>query len=285
MDPKSTVASAPSAKQSTIAYNNIASESKSAKLSPLYSSSTQKKSSSSAPSENSNTAPPLSDEKNYLDNASGQINIRGESSTLRLGSKQERGIEKEKKQGSPISRVETEYLDEEDDNKITTREQRRGRSPGTRSVAVDANPVEIGNGLRINSMTMKDANTNTLLWAQNCRDCDLFDGLIRDAHLPASILQCSAVTRTVNFSSLKQITSFSLIQKVLLHGKLIEQWSFQFGFVIPGSTNNWEQTIYAAPRAQMLPAQVLSGNLVIETYFLNKDDILAKTSMTIYYDD
>ena len=45
-----------------------------------------------------------------------------------------------------------------------------------------------------------------------------------------------------------------------------------------------EQTIFAAPRKEMLPIEVLSGNLVIETFFLNKEDIVAKTSMRIFYD-
>jgi hypothetical protein len=35
----------------------------------------------------------------------------------------------------------------------------------------------------------------------------------------------------------------------------------------------------------MLPAEVLNGNLVIETYFLNMDEVVAKTSMKIFYDD
>ena len=67
-------------------------------------------------------------------------------------------------------------------------------------------------------MTMRDANKNILLWAQNCRDENLFDGEEHVAHIPKEILQCSAVTRTINFSSFEKITSFSLIQKVILHG-------------------------------------------------------------------
>jgi hypothetical protein len=75
--------------------------------------------------------------------------------------------------------------------------------------------------LRSNSMTMKDSDRNVLLWAQNCRDTNLFDGGDYEAHLPADILQCSAVTRTINFSSFEKITSFSLVQKVLLHGYVL----------------------------------------------------------------
>jgi hypothetical protein len=34
-------------------------------------------------------------------------------------------------------------------------------------------------------------------------------------------------------------------------------WLFQFGFVIPGSTNSWQQIIEAAPPDKMLPASML----------------------------
>lgn len=35
------------------------------------------------------------------------------------------------------------------------------------------------------------------------------------------------------------------------------EWLFQFGFVIPGSTNSWQQIIEAADADKMLPAEEL----------------------------
>ena len=35
------------------------------------------------------------------------------------------------------------------------------------------------------------------------------------------------------------------------------EWYFDFGFVIPGSTNTWQSLIEAAPESQMMPANVL----------------------------
>ena len=35
------------------------------------------------------------------------------------------------------------------------------------------------------------------------------------------------------------------------------EWYFDFGFVIPASTNTWQSLIEAAPESQMMPAQVL----------------------------
>ena len=35
------------------------------------------------------------------------------------------------------------------------------------------------------------------------------------------------------------------------------EWYFEFGFVIPDSTNTWQSVIEAAPESQMIPANVL----------------------------
>jgi retinal rod rhodopsin-sensitive cGMP 3',5'-cyclic phosphodiesterase subunit delta len=40
-------------------------------------------------------------------------------------------------------------------------------------------------------------------------------------------------------------------------GRVLEEWSFDFGFVIPNSTNTWQSIIEAAPESQMMPAQIL----------------------------
>ena len=52
-----------------------------------------------------------------------------------------------------------------------------------------------------------------------------------------------------------------LSQRFLLtlsrQGRVLEEWSFDFGFVIPNSTNTWQSIIEAAPESQMMPAQIL----------------------------
>lgn len=35
------------------------------------------------------------------------------------------------------------------------------------------------------------------------------------------------------------------------------EWFFEFGYVIPNSTNTWQSVIEAAPESQMMPADVL----------------------------
>mgnify|MGYP003331053965 CR=1 FL=1 len=52
---------------------------------------------------------------------------------------------------------------------------------------------------------------------------------------------------------------------MFLHGQLVETLQFEFGFVMPGSENTFEQTIMADV-GNVMPAEVLSGNLICETY-------------------
>jgi retinal rod rhodopsin-sensitive cGMP 3',5'-cyclic phosphodiesterase subunit delta len=102
------------------------------------------------------------------------------------------------------------------------------------------------------------------------------------AHIPRAILKCSAVSREINFSSAEEITQFRLEQRIFLDGSCIEgvyaseavahsahfaephsifvfvqEWLFSFGFVIPGSTNSWQQTIESAGPDNMLDPEVM----------------------------
>ena len=63
---------------------------------------------------------------------------------------------------------------------------------------------------------------------------------------------------------------------------VIEQFHFDFGFVMPNTTNSWEQII-DADVGQVLPAEILSGNLLVDTYFMVKGVAFAKQRYRIYY--
>ncbi len=45
---------------------------------------------------------------------------------------------------------------------------------------------------------------------------------------------------------------------LFLSVSLCAEWFFEFGFVIPNSTNTWQSLIEAAPESQMMPANVLT---------------------------
>ena len=54
--------------------------------------------------------------------------------------------------------------------------------------------------------------------------------------------------------------------------------------MIPGSTNTWEQIIDAAAPEDMVPYTVLSGNMVIESHFMDGLNEVGTASMRVYYD-
>lgn len=91
------------------------------------------------------------------------------------------------------------------------------------------------------------------------------------------------MSREVNFSSVEPMEKLRLQQRVLFKEKCLEDWSFEFGYVIPKSTNTWQSLIEAAPESQMMPADVLNGNLIIETRFLDGDLLLSISRVRLFY--
>eukprot|EP00164_Ancoracysta_twista_P001004 GFYU01001311.1.p1 GENE.GFYU01001311.1~~GFYU01001311.1.p1 ORF type:complete len:151 (-),score=36.12 GFYU01001311.1:202-654(-) len=136
-------------------------------------------------------------------------------------------------------------------------------------------------GFRINWMNMGNADTGKVMWVEENWPTDSDQEL--QAHLPKELLKCNAVSREINFSSAELLNNFHLVQRVVLHGQVIEEWGFEFGFVIPGSTNTWQNCIESAGEANMIPAEVLSGNLVIETCFYDGDMLVNETHVRIFY--
>ena len=63
----------------------------------------------------------------------------------------------------------------------------------------------------------------------------------------------------------------------------IEELGFEFGFVIPKSTNSWEQIIEAEV-GLVFPAELLSGNLNVVTKFLSKGTEFARTKYRVFYE-
>uniref|UniRef100_A0A8C5QDN5 Retinal rod rhodopsin-sensitive cGMP 3',5'-cyclic phosphodiesterase subunit delta n=1 Tax=Leptobrachium leishanense TaxID=445787 RepID=A0A8C5QDN5_9ANUR len=142
----------------------------------------------------------------------------------------------------------------------------------------DERALEILKGFKLNWMNLRDAETGKILW-QGTEDLSVPD-VEHEARVPKKILKCKAVSRELNFSSAEQMEKFRLEQKVYFKGQCLEEWFFEFGFVIPNSMNTWQSLIEAAPESQMMPANVLTGNVVIETKFYD-DDLLVSTSKLV----
>ncbi|XP_030351921.1 retinal rod rhodopsin-sensitive cGMP 3',5'-cyclic phosphodiesterase subunit delta isoform X1 [Strigops habroptila] len=154
---------------------------------------------------------------------------------------------------------------------------RRGRTMS----ATDERAKEILRGFKLNWMNLRDAETGKILW-QGTEDLSV-PGVEHEARVPKKILKCKAVSRELNFSSAEQMEKFRLEQKVYFKGQCLEEWFFEFGFVIPNSTNTWQSLIEAAPESQMMPANVLTGNVIIETKFYDDDLLVSTSRVRLFY--
>ena len=138
---------------------------------------------------------------------------------------------------------------------------------------------KIKKGFKVNHIQMKNGENGQVMWEVNSWD------LTKKSHkenITKEILKCKKIIRNVNFSSEEKIDDLELVQNFYLMGELFESSRFKFGFVIPGSTNDWEQ-IMIAKEDGVLPAEVLSGKLVVETLFLIQKKVLYKNRIHIYY--
>jgi len=140
---------------------------------------------------------------------------------------------------------------------------------------------DILNGFKLNWMNLRDADTGKILWQGN-QDLSLPE-VEHEAKVPKKILKCRAVSREINFSSVEAMKKFRISQRVFFKNKVMEDWNFEFGFVIPNSTNTWQSLIEAAPESQMMPARVLSGKVVIETKFLDEDLEVSTSRVRLFY--
>ncbi|XP_013782783.1 retinal rod rhodopsin-sensitive cGMP 3',5'-cyclic phosphodiesterase subunit delta-like isoform X2 [Limulus polyphemus] len=143
------------------------------------------------------------------------------------------------------------------------------------------NAENILDGFKLNWMNLRDADTGKILW-QGTEDLSKPDHE-HEARVPKKILKCRAVSREINFSSIEPIEKFRLEQRILFKGRCLEEWFFEFGFVIPNSTNTWQSLIEAAPESQMMPASVLNGNVVIETKFFDDDLLVSTSNVRLFY--
>ena len=148
----------------------------------------------------------------------------------------------------------------------------------------DARAKEILEGFKVISLTLKNADTGEVAWTSDAdwgKDCFT---VVKDAHLPSAMLKYPAVGREIVFSTVNPISGFRIEQQVIVHDKPLEQWNFDFGFVIPGSENSWETIVQAAGEGNMLPAAFLSGNMYIVTAFFAQGQLISKSVVRVFYD-
>ena len=143
----------------------------------------------------------------------------------------------------------------------------------------ELNDVSLGE-FKITALRMKDAEAGRVLWEST--EWDLTSGEEQKVEFPSQMLSCRAIGREIVFYSKKIMQDFSIRQVMSIHGQVIEEFGFEFGFVMPNTTNSWEQVI-DAEEGQVMPAEVLSGNLIVDTFFCVKGVAFAQQKYRVFY--
>ncbi|KAH9276268.1 hypothetical protein BASA83_000947 [Batrachochytrium salamandrivorans] len=79
------------------------------------------------------------------------------------------------------------------------------------------------------------------------------------------------------------LQNLQLHQRVFLGDLCVEEWHFEFGFVIPGSTNTWNMVTEAASPEDMLPIELISGSLITDTQLMDGDKVLHHSKLRLFY--
>lgn len=141
-------------------------------------------------------------------------------------------------------------------------------------------------GLKILELSIFCGTSNSKLCSISHREFEnVFEEEIQIS-IPKTLLGYSKVRRCLAFCSRCEIKKLKMVQKVYFKGSVLEKCEFDFGFVIPGSTNNWEQILEIDNEAEspVFDEDKLNGDITVETSFYEHEDLLCKTRCRIYYE-
>ncbi|XP_060856160.1 retinal rod rhodopsin-sensitive cGMP 3',5'-cyclic phosphodiesterase subunit delta-like [Metopolophium dirhodum] len=137
-------------------------------------------------------------------------------------------------------------------------------------------------GFHINWINMIDNDTGVVLWYTNQNYA--LPGIEHEAIMPRKVLDCRAMTRTISFSSEHRINHLKLKHKEFLQGCCIEEWDSEFGTVLAETAETWETIFMPREGSTSSSANVLSGNLLIETNFYDGDKLITTSNILIFYE-
>ncbi len=116
-----------------------------------------------------------------------------------------------------------------------------------------------------------------------------FDDLERGIryHFPSNFWNMQSIGTTLKFSiGGAPIKKFRMIERHYFKGKLIRSFDFKFGFVIPGSTNQWE-AIYPVPKMskkQREEARTSPWEMQSDSFFFDGDTLIKHNKAEYAYD-
>ncbi|XP_022183117.1 retinal rod rhodopsin-sensitive cGMP 3',5'-cyclic phosphodiesterase subunit delta-like [Myzus persicae] len=137
-------------------------------------------------------------------------------------------------------------------------------------------------GFRINWIDLIDNDTGVVVWHTN--ENYALPDIEHEAIIPRQILDCRAVTRTTNFSFMHRINHFKAKHKEFLQGDCIEEFEYEFGTVFAGLVVNWETTFERRQEITSSFANVISGDLRIETNFFDGDKLITTSNVIMFFE-
>ncbi|ORZ37971.1 retinal rod rhodopsin-sensitive cGMP 3',5'-cyclic phosphodiesterase subunit delta-like protein [Catenaria anguillulae PL171] len=137
--------------------------------------------------------------------------------------------------------------------------------------------------VRVNSITLKNPKNGKVIW-QGDDWADAFHGEVK-ASIPKLVLTQPAVAREINFTNLlpAPIQHLRLVQNVYMNDELVEETEYEFGFVIPMSTNSWESVIESEGAGKEMVAMIVKSKVVLETVFYDGERELSKCRVQLCY--
>lgn len=132
----------------------------------------------------------------------------------------------------------TDFTENESEDSEWDRLKRK-RNEGEVKVSTSKLAREIVKGFYICSLSMKDKTTNDDILSLNGNDFDSIFVEELTVHTTKKLFMCETIMRYIVFKSQSEIKDLKMVQKTYLDGSVLERLDFNFGFVIPGSTNTW----------------------------------------------
>eukprot|EP00770_Monocercomonoides_exilis_P004807 MONOS_4784.1-p1 / transcript=MONOS_4784.1 / gene=MONOS_4784 / organism=Monocercomonoides_exilis_PA203 / gene_product=unspecified product / transcript_product=unspecified product / location=Mono_scaffold00132:28374-29061(-) / protein_length=128 / sequence_SO=supercontig / SO=protein_coding / is_pseudo=false len=105
-----------------------------------------------------------------------------------------------------------------------------------------------------------------------------------EMHLEKELLKAKAVQTKYEFTSENEVEELKMEQIMVLGTTPIEYFKFEFGFIIPGSTNTFDSTIHGAGEGKMIPPEMLNGKLKCVIRFLDGEKLLAERIIKVFYE-
>eukprot|EP00033_Pygsuia_biforma_P003761 GCRY01004120.1.p1 GENE.GCRY01004120.1~~GCRY01004120.1.p1 ORF type:complete len:159 (+),score=22.35 GCRY01004120.1:311-787(+) len=141
----------------------------------------------------------------------------------------------------------------------------------------------IRKGFKLQYVKLFDGHKGSVLWESvEWNNVDVFSSHL-EAHVPKKIFKSKVVSREICFSSEKEIKNFNMTQVVTLDDVEIEEWDFDFGFVIPGSVNTWQIKQLAAAKNKRVNYKTASGKIFITTSFYDGEYLIAENRLQVFY--